>query len=165
MDIAKTCLEILSQLGPIDEKVKRVNLELEYVLGKNASRQYMTAVLNRKIRENGDQFEVETNPVLAEIWRETERQLIESDQRRAANRAGGQIKRQKELKENDEKQDAKTDVLDLFYQPPTPIGLEERETHPEKKYYISDVIDMAELKSGKLNILYSPPGTGKTTFI
>lgn len=57
MDIAKTCLEILSQLGPIDEKVKRVNLELEYVLGKNASRQYMTAVLNRKIRENGDQFE------------------------------------------------------------------------------------------------------------
>lgn len=121
MDIAKTCLEILSQLGPIDEKVKRVNLELEYVLGKNASRQYMTAVLNRKIRENGDQFEVETNPVLAEIWRETERQLIESDQRRAANRAGGQIKRQKELKENDEKQDAKTDVLDLFYQPPTPM--------------------------------------------
>lgn len=56
MDIAKTCLEILSQLGPIDEKVKRVNLELEYVLGKNASRQYMTAVLNRKIRENGSQF-------------------------------------------------------------------------------------------------------------
>lgn len=48
MDIAKTCLEILSQLGPIDEKVKRVNLELEYVLGKNASRQYMTAVLIEK---------------------------------------------------------------------------------------------------------------------
>lgn len=153
MDITKTCLEILSQLGPIDEKVKRVKLELEYALGKNASRQYMTAVLNRKIRENGDQFEVETNPVLAEIWRETERQLIESDQRRAANRAGGQTKRQKELKKNDEKQDAKTDVLDLFYQPPTPISLEEREAHPEKKYYISDVIDMTELKSGKLNIL------------
>lgn len=165
MDIAKTCLEILNRLGPIDEKVKHVNLELEYELGKNASRQYMTAVMNRKVREDGSQFEVESNPVLAEIWKETERQLIESDQRRAANRAGGQIKRQKELKENDEKQDAKSDVLDLFYQPPTPISLEERETHPEKKYYISDVIDMTELKRGKLNILYSPPGTGKTTFI
>lgn len=165
MDITKTCLEILGRLGPIDEKVKRVNLELEYELGKNASQQYMTAVMNRKIREDGFQFEVESNPALAEIWEETERQLIESDQRRAASRAGGQAKRQKELKENDEKQDAKTDVPDLFYQPPTPISLEEREAHPEKKYYISDVIDMTELKSGKLNILYSPPGTGKTTFI
>lgn len=165
MDITMTCLEILSRRDSIEDKVKRVNQKLEYELGQNASRQYMTAVLNRKTRESGDQFEVETNPVLAEIWRETERQLIESDQKRAANRAGGQIKRQKELKENDEKQDTKTDVLDLFYQPPTPISLEEREAHPEKKYYISDVIDMTELKSGKLNILYSPPGTGKTTFI
>lgn len=47
MDIAKTCLEILNRLGPIDEKVKHVNLELEYELGKNASQQYMTAVMNR----------------------------------------------------------------------------------------------------------------------
>lgn len=165
MGIAKTCLEILNRLGPIDEKVKHVNLELEYELGKDASRQYMTAVMNRKVREDGFQFDVESNPVLAEIWKETERQLIESDQRRAANRAGGQVKLQEGLKSNDENQDAKSDVLDLFYQPPTPISLEERETHPEKKYYISDVIDMTELKRGKLNILYSPPGTGKTTFI
>lgn len=165
MDIAKTCLEILNRLGPIDEKVKRVKLELECELGKNASRQYMTAVMNRKVREDGSQFEVESNPVLAEIWKETERQLIESDQRRAANRAGGQVKLQEGLKANDENQDAKSDVLDLFYQPPTPISLEERETHPEKKYYVSDAIDMTELEGGKLNLIYSPPGTGKTTFI
>ena len=114
MDIAKTCLEILNRLGPIDEKVKHVNLELEYELGKDASRQYMTAVMNRKVREDGFQFDVESNPVLAEIWKETERQLIESDQRRAANRAGGQVKLQEGLKSNDENQDAKSDVLDLF---------------------------------------------------
>ena len=50
MDIAKTCLEILNRLGPIDEKVKHVNLELEYELGKDASRQYMTAVESKSTR-------------------------------------------------------------------------------------------------------------------
>lgn len=167
MDINRRCLEILNQIGPVEDKIKRVNMELEFEIGISSARKYMAAVLNRNA---GIEVGLKSDPVLAEIWEETERQLAESEQRKLkqgekAEHENKQAVYHEKQEQDGDAFDAMTDVVDLFYQPPTPVGDEEREAHPEEKYYISDVIDMTELETGKLNLIFSPPGTGKTTFI
>lgn len=46
MDINRRCLEILNQIGPVEDKIKRVNMELEFEIGISSARKYMAAVLN-----------------------------------------------------------------------------------------------------------------------
>lgn len=79
MDINRRCLEILNQIGPVEDKIKRVNMELEFEIGISSARKYMAAVLNRNA---GIEVGLKSDPVLAEIWEETEGQLAESEQRK-----------------------------------------------------------------------------------
>lgn len=59
--------------------------------------------------------------------------------------------------------DNKDPLEDILFDRNSLVG--NREVPEGGKLYVSDVIDMNELVSGKLNLICSPPGSGKTTFI
>ena len=60
--------------------------------------------------------------------------------------------------------DEETDPLESYLVDPNSYVTRSNSPDSEKRY-VSDAIDMRELVGGKLNLIYAPTGSGKTTFV
>lgn len=144
------------------EKVKRIGNMLSLKYGEGRAMLYNgSAMIYAASGEGGRVFE---GTELEELWVETKR-LLDKESAKPKPRRD---KKPSAAKEEDDKSSSSfyVDVEELFQTDINKMcGLGDRTEKTEGKLFVNDVIDMNELVSGKLNILYAHTGCGKTTFI
>lgn len=147
-------------------KTKRIESMLKMEFGNGAAMRYSGAVIAYLTsgEDTGGMFPEE----LSDLWTAT-KTLLDSE------RSKKSAPRRKPKKATKTIQDAPNDsekhptdwideALEEMLDPNVLCGLADREKPGSGRVYVSDVIDMREIVGGKLNIIYSPPGSGKTTF-
>lgn len=157
-----------SPLLDTHSKIQRITELLRHEYGNSKAMQYSWTVLT--YRATGEGGAIFSGTEVEELWQETKKLLdIDGEKRRAKTSVGTERHPKypsRSLSEKPSIEDAGELVESLF---PTDInkacGLGDRPTSTEGKRYVSDVIDMREIVGGKLNLVCSPPGSGKTTFI
>ena len=146
------------------EKIDRVRLWLSIEMGEGVAMRYSGAVVQYSAFGTDDCF---PDRVPAGLWEETMKCVDSWDQELQIIDQGAEIKsNQKTSQQSSQPREISIDEeVERLFDPNEMAGLTDRPSSQGRRKYISDVIDMKELKSGKLNLICSPPGTGKTTFI
>lgn len=165
MSTVKECMRVLKGSNSLGSKLQLIELEIDSSYGVGTARQFVYCAKHYDMFEEDISYTIPEE--LSDVWNEIKRQI--DGQRNRTSNFDEEPPYEADYPEEDAplslEECASIDPSKLCYQFPTPVSPEEQAAHPERKYYVSDVIDMHELQYGKLNLIYAPPGSGKTTFI
>lgn len=143
------------------EKVKRIASILSLEYGEGKAMLYSGGVLNYETKGTGGGYFDGTE--LEELWSETKNLL---DKERMAPKPRRGKKEASVVNDAVEQTGIAFDIdIEKLDDKNRLCGLDDRPEKIEGKLYVNDVIDMNEIVAGKLNILFAPTGSGKTTFI